>query len=414
MNFSINKVDGRVWFLVINIAVSLAGFAKAFVFMSYLSLGELGVITLVNSSILLVSLCQLGLLNGGYRIFSLGDSPHEERINNTIYSYFLILFALIVFIMLLNSFFGLGFSSLYLIIGGGAGIAALGQNWLTNMFIAKARYKSLNTLNLSTAFLSIVSLIFVPLFKLQGALVVVAAPPFAFVIIGLLYFKTMRPTAFTLRTRNLSMILVSGFIPFLTGIFDAINLQLHNWTIGGVLGKEALGELYLLSVFTLVFRLIPKSLNNLFFPPAMRFFKKGFRKKLKNHLRTYYLWILIYIVISMCVMVFFLEPLIGIAFPKHLVGIKYIYISFPGLAAILLVAPMALLFNASLRLRPLLYAYGLSSLINVAALYLFWKSSLLSLESIVTLKVFLGIFILTFIFISFLKFKNEITGFYRK
>ena len=84
-------------FILINIAVAFLGFTRSFVFIEFLNLEELGLITLVQTGAMFVGFFQIGLINGGYRIIALQKTHLSEKTNNVIFSYFGVLF---VFLML--------------------------------------------------------------------------------------------------------------------------------------------------------------------------------------------------------------------------------------------------------------------------------------------------------------------------
>ena len=74
-----------------NIFVSSVGFIRSFLFMRWLDNNELGIISLVQTVMLFLSLFQIGLVNGGYRIFALDKAEQQLDINNVLFSYFALL-----------------------------------------------------------------------------------------------------------------------------------------------------------------------------------------------------------------------------------------------------------------------------------------------------------------------------------
>ena len=338
-NLKIN-INAKIAYVIINIVVGFLGFLKAFVFLTYFNFVELGVITLLNTTIMLVSIFQLGLLNGGYRIYSIGDVKEIKNINNTINTYFLILSVGLILYISISYLLEFKINPVYVIIGGFTGVATLSKNWLTNMLIAKSRLKELNKLNVITNFISVLFLILIPYFNLVGAIVTIVVPSFLFLTITFIKFKDFRPTEISFKRSDIRLILISGFIPFLAGIFDQINIQIQNWSIKGVLSEEYLGKFYLVSLYIVLFMLIPKSLNNLFFPKAMRLYNQKEYPKLRIHLKKYYISLLSYIIPVVLLTIYVMKPVIAFFFPEHLIGIRYVHIVLPGMLAILLSAPM--------------------------------------------------------------------------
>jgi len=67
-------------FILINILTSFLKFVRSFVFMKFLNFSDLGMITIISTIMSLFGMFQFGLLNGGYRIFSLRKPKEEEDI----------------------------------------------------------------------------------------------------------------------------------------------------------------------------------------------------------------------------------------------------------------------------------------------------------------------------------------------
>ena len=78
-------------YVAINIGVSVVGFLKSMLFMRWLGMEELGIISLAQTIMSFISIFQIGLLNGGYRIFSLDRAEEQRNINNLIFSYIAVL-----------------------------------------------------------------------------------------------------------------------------------------------------------------------------------------------------------------------------------------------------------------------------------------------------------------------------------
>lgn len=408
MNLANLKINVNVAYVIINITVGCVGFLTAFVFMTYFNFTELGIITILKTTIMLVSLFQMGLINGGYRIYSLGDTKENEDINNTINSYFLIVATILTLYILVSFIFQLDINPVYVIIGGFTGITTLIKNWLTNMLIAKSRLRDLNILNVLTNFFCVLFLLLIPYFELIGAMIVIVVPPLLFSVITLIKYKELRPTAFSFKRKQIRVILISGFIPFLAGILDQVNIQVQNWSIKGVLTEEFLGKFYLVALYIILFMLLPKSLNNLFFPKAMQLYNQKKYSALRKLLKKYYISLLLYMVPAILLTLYVMKPLVAWIFPEHLIGVQYVYIVLPGMIALLLSAPIGLIYNASLKLTPMLMTYLISVLLNAGVLYIFWSMDIFNLENIAILKSAIGLFIFASFSCLYLYMKKQI------
>ena len=111
---------------------------------------------------MLVSLLQFGLLNGGYRLYSIGNKEDIKHVNDTINSYFLILTITILFIAVFSHLAKFKINYLYLLVGGFTGVATLSQNWLSNVLIAKSQLKKLNFYNTVTAITTLLLILLIP------------------------------------------------------------------------------------------------------------------------------------------------------------------------------------------------------------------------------------------------------------
>ena len=79
-----NENKDKLSFILINILSSLLKFVRSFVFMKFLNFHDLGLITIISTIMALFGMFQLGLLNGGYRIYSLKKPKAEEDVVNNL------------------------------------------------------------------------------------------------------------------------------------------------------------------------------------------------------------------------------------------------------------------------------------------------------------------------------------------
>lgn len=109
--------------------------------MRVLDLKELGIISLVQTIFMFVGLLQMGLLNGGYRIVSLGKNDELEKTNNSIYSYLAILLPLGILFCILSTLLNWidELSFILLIIAVIFGIFTLLNNWIHNALIGEQK-----------------------------------------------------------------------------------------------------------------------------------------------------------------------------------------------------------------------------------------------------------------------------------
>ena len=355
----------KLTFIIVNIIVSSLGFIRSFVFMRVLDFHELGVLTIIQTMIMLISMFQFGLINGGYRIFSLDKKEDNERINNLIFSYLALLTILFGAILFILSYLNIDFKYIFLVSAFGIGLISLLCNWLSNTLIAKQLIKELNGLNLFTAVISFAALPLAFYYKINGAILVLVIQPLLFVTLSLYRRIDLRPTYFIFNWTTIKWILKYGFIPFLTGIMGLINIQIERWSIVNWLSTEDLGRFYLVFLFSTLFVLIPNSINSLLFPNSMKLYASRNYSLLIKSISNYYKLLLGYIFITVVLTVFLMPTIITYLLPKHIQSISYVFYILPGLCLMILVDPISLIFNAAVKLRPMFWAYFTGIIVNL-------------------------------------------------
>ena len=385
-------------------------FIRSFVFMRYLDFESLGFITILNTFIAMLSMFQLGLLNGGYRIYSLGKENDNKKVNNTIFSYILLLSVVSFCVITLLDIFNIGIFNDYwvLLLGILGGMLNLSKNWLRNVYIAIAKLKQLNKLEFFTNFTVLFGLILIPFLGFKGAVIVILLQPFLFVLYTFSFNKNLRPTNYLFNLKTLKWILTFGFVPFLIGIFSQINIQIQTWSIVNFLSTEKLGQFYLASMFANVFMLAPISVNNLFFPPAVRAFAENRILDFKKILRNYSIFIVIYSILVFILLFTVIKPIVGILFPKHLIGVKYVYYMFPGLVFLIMLHPITLIYNSAVYFKPMFWGYFTSIIIFTCLLFFGYTENNFSLTWVAISTSLTAFYIFIFLSIGYFFNKSKI------
>lgn len=390
-------------YILINLFVSGVGFAKSFLFMKWLDMTELGIISLVQTVMLFVGLFQLGLLNGGYRIFALDKAEQQREINNLLFTYIgcLSFLGVLIWCILHVCNITLVLKSELLLVAFVCGILALTNNWLTNTLIGKGLISNINKVNTVSALISLLLLPLVMFFGIRGAIVVLISQPLIFVAITLFQNKSLRPTAFNFNLSLVRYILSFGFIPFISGIFTLVNLQIERWSIAEILGPDALGKYYLVFLYSTLFTLVPSSLNSLFFPKAVKAYEQGESIIFKRLIVRYTILLLLYIAFTLISSYTLLQPIIDYVFPQHASNTIYVFYLLPGLAAYLLCDPISLIMNSMVKLR-MMFISGLLSVITICiGVFITNYLSIFSLTGITLIKD-IAYFLVLFIYIAFL------------
>ncbi|MFW5803821.1 MAG: hypothetical protein ACOCWG_01160 [bacterium] len=344
-------------YVSLTIATTLIRFIKGFVLMKYLSLEDLGIITLIMAVMGLFSMLQIGFLNGGYRIYSENHKDSKD-VNNIIYSYFSIIISVIIFGIILMGFLGkLNVTELvFALLASFFGVLLVLNNWKRSVLISQKRISEVNKLKIAAIIVSFVFLFTVPVWGLYGAILVTFSIELVFYILAVWRTPDLLPTGFNFRFKQYKWVLSYGFLPFLSGVIIAYNMQLETWSIASFLSTEALGRFYLPRLYASLFLLIPVAVNQIFYPDVIKAYTKNDFSTVKRTIKNYFIVNGAVSFFILIITLLFIEKIIGIFVPKHLVGIPYVWLILPGLIIYSMRVPLDLLFYASNILRPFLWS----------------------------------------------------------
>ncbi len=407
---SIKNLSGHkqsINFIIINIFVAFLGFVRSFAFMRYLDFKELGILTLIQTGAMLIGFFQIGLINGGYRIVALQKSEQIEETNNVIFSYISLLAVFIAVLFFLGSIAGLFSERLIITLSIIIGLCMLINNWLSNTLIAIRDYRRINRANTISALVSLACLPLALIWGIYGGALCILAQPLVFSLIILLSGRAERPTEFIFSIPKIRKILHYGFIPFLSGLFFLLYVQIERWSVASFLGTTALGNLYLVFLITTLWILIPTSILNLFYPRAVIFYENKDLSGFKNIIVIHTFFVLGYCVFVSFLIFFFLKPLVALIFPQHSPFVKFAIYALPGLIFRSMADPISVVLNSIVRLKPLfwsdIYGLGLYSLL-IASLGLFHFFSLTTV--IISYNIYFA-FKFIFLSVSFMKLKKQ-------
>ena len=392
-------------FVAVNCFCSLGTILQYVLFMRFFEFRDMGTMTLFHTIITITGMTQLGLLNGGFRVLSQKSPYLEKRVNDTIFSFFGMVFVVAVLLLPL-ALIG-GWKMLLVSLGIAAGVMSMMKNWLTNVNIARANLAQLNWVNLATTLFSFLFFLLIPVAGVVGGLLVVAMLPISFCTIFLCWHREMRPDRPTLRLRMLKWLLYFGFVPFLTGVMTLINLEISNLGITFTLGKAELGKFSLVQLYTNCFMLIPTALALIFLPHMLRAQKKADQAAMTGYVRRYCLGVTLYVVLAAVGTLTMLPWVINLLFPKYLASLPYVNTVLPGLCLAVLCMPFGTILYVNLILRPVFGIYLVSVLMTAAGIVALYASSLMSLQMMALLKCFVSGFIALAIFVCFMIFRKN-------
>ena len=380
-------------FVAVNCFCTFGSVLQYMLFMRLFEFREMGIITLFHTVITLTGMTQIGLLNGGFRIFSQNMPLLEPRVNNTVFSFFGLVFFAALLLLPVHFVMPKTGSLIFVSAGIIVGCLTMMKTWLTNINIAHVNLTQLNWVNLITTCLSFLFFLLIPVLGVIGGMMVVTFIPLAFCLVFLCWHREMRPFRFTLKKRTVLWILYFGFVPFLTSIMTLINLEIGNLGIKFSLGTESLGKFALVQLYTNCFMLIPSSITLLFYPKMLLAYKSGDQAAMTRSCRLFVALDAAYVLCAAFGTFAVLPFFIRIFFPRYLVAIPFVYCVLPGLCVTVLFMAISTVLYVNLILRPVFFIYCCSVILTLAGILVLGFSDAMSLTRMALLKCFVSVFI---------------------
>lgn len=379
----LNKKE-LIWkqlYIISTIVLSVLGFVRSIFFVKIFSFTELGIVTLVLTGSLFIAFFQIGVINGGYRIVSIQNETINNKVTNVVFSYFLFLTILLFLALLVGLIFiktdntGLFFIVILL------GIIQLINNWISNILIGNCNYYILSISNFFSSLTYLLNVLFAIYFKLPGAIIGMILQPIIFIVIVYLNKRSAFPTKLDFDLKYFKYILSYGFIPFLTGIFFLLQIQIERFIINLLGGADFLGKMYLYFLITNLWGLLPSVINNLYFPKSIQAFHNGNHSEFKRLFYGYIFIVFGYSIICFLLILLIIPILVPIYIDKYTPYISLVLMAIPGLTFKILSDPFVLYFNSLNYQRPILlsdisslsiYIFALIALFALGKLDLKW------------------------------------------
>lgn len=360
-------------YIFITFLISAIGFLKSFVLLKFFDFDKLGIIALAQTFTSSISLMQIGVVTGGYRLFSYKKESLLIKINSAVFIFFIFLFFLLFLSgSLVSFFFDIGvnvlFCELFILIG----ISSLYSNWVICKLLGT---KNIKIVNKSQAVAAIVSL-FVTLsaywFGLLAVIVSLFLQPIIVIGVAYWFLPCLIPKLnFTSFKKYIKKIIGLGFVPYLTSAFTLLNSQLGRWLITFSLGTIILGKTFLPALFVVLVSVFPSAISSLYFPKIIENFELNKKENLFATLKNYIVILMIYYIFVSLATVLFANFLIKAFFPKHINSVSLIYAVLPSLLFIHLSGPAIFLFNAVKKFNHILIG-GLISVLSYFLILIFY------------------------------------------
>lgn len=343
-------------YIYITFITSAIGFLKTFILLNIFELDKLGLIALAQTFTSTISLMQIGVITGGYRLFSYKKESILKRINAAVFTFFLFLSALLLISgIVINNFFNTGMTTSVLLLLIIIGIISLYSNWVISKLLGTKNINVVNKVQMTSA---IISLLLVILANWLGLPIVYAALLLQpIIIIGVAYkiLPGLIPIFNYINFKKyITKIISLGFIPYLTSALTLFNSQLGRWLITFTLGTVILGKTFLPALFVVLVGVFPGAISSLFFPKIIENFELNRKDDLKRTLKKYFIILILYYLLVTVITFLFADMTIRVFLSKHYESVNLIYAILPSLIFFHLSGPAIFLFNALKRFNNIL------------------------------------------------------------
>jgi O-antigen/teichoic acid export membrane protein len=257
------------------------------------------------------------------------------------------------------------------------------RNWQTNQLIAAGRLRALNAINLSAALVSLLPLAFLGVAPLEACAATLVIYPLAFVVPAWIAAPGLRPRALALGGDTARAIMAAGFLVFLAGMLLQVNIQIERWYVTLELGVEALGHLFVATMFVTLLQLVPNALNAVFLPSAVAANSADDDAALRRTMRRYVGALAVYAAAAGLAVWLLAEPVLALLAPGYIPDLAYVYLIAPGALAITIAGAFGLGFVVVMRYRAMIAAYMLGTIaLALACLIAVASGGQLTLEGI--------------------------------
>ncbi|WP_146183135.1 lipopolysaccharide biosynthesis protein [Limnohabitans sp. Bal53] len=372
-------------YVLVTILVSLLAFARNLYFMTSLDLASLGQVTLMTTLIMLVGFAHVGLINGAYIQYAAGNRDVNRRIVALMATGVLILVPVAALAVWALPLAGTLSSVVWpgtLAFGLAAGIVTLASTWMNNALIADGHLGRSNLINVGAVLVSLVAAFFSTSNGLMAAWLSLLLQPLIIALGAMLLDPNLRIRSLGVDRQTLSLLFRLGLVPFLGGLAVLSMHQFERWSIAAILGPNALGEFYIVLMYSAFFGLIPTALLNVYFPQAKRAYVAKDLCQLTTFIRHHQRDLMLYFVLAVATTVLLMPSILARYLPQFTQNAALVYFALPGLILLTFRNIASMVLFSTAEMRPLLSA-GIGTLalfgLGLAGL---WAAGLFSLVNV--------------------------------
>lgn len=372
-------------YVLVTILVSLLAFARNLFFMKSLDLASLGQITLMTTLIMLVGFVHGGLINGAYLQYAAGDREINRHIVELMATGTLVLVPIAGALAWALQHWGALATVVWpgtLAFGLAAGIVTLASTWLNNALIADGHLGRSNLINVGAVLVSMVAAYFSTTYGLTAAWLSLLIQPLVIALGAMLLDSNLRVRSLGIRRDTLALLLRLGWVPFLGGLAVLSMQQFERWSIAATLGPKALGEFYLVLMYTAFFGLIPAALLNVYFPQTKRAFVANDQRQLNQFISHHQRDLMLYFGLAVAATVLLMPPTLARYLPAFAPHASLVYYALPGLLLLTFRNIASMVLFSTSNMRPLLMA-GIGTLVlSGLGLLGLWAAGIFTLANI--------------------------------
>lgn len=360
-------------FIYISFVSSVIGFLKSIICLKIFDFEILGLISLSQTFSSTISLMQIGIITGAYRLFAYKKPSILNKVNSAVFVFFVLLSSLLILIGLIIGLFNYKTLNIFLIIVFIViGILSLYSNWVICKLLGSKNIKTVNKVQIIAAIVSL-SLTFLA-FWIGFIAVVFSLLIQPLIIIGFTYFfipNLIPQFNFKFFVKYIKKIIHLGFIPYLTSALGIFNSQLGRWFITFSLGTIILGKTFLPALFVSLVGVFPGAISNLFFPKIIEKYETNDVYNLHEILKKQFYILLGYYLIIIIGTLICLKFIIKTFLPAHIESINLVYAIMPSVIFNHLSIPILTYFNATKNFKNILYGGGISTIIYLILLFIY-------------------------------------------
>ncbi|MEM7665447.1 MAG: hypothetical protein AAF250_06280 [Pseudomonadota bacterium] len=382
------SLNSRSAFIAFGLVVNVLLLLRSLILMTVLDYAELGLIALVQSTVLVIGMLHFGLLNGGYRLLCHANDRYRQRIIDLAWSVFAIVAGLIA-LTLAATAIALDNTELRWIAALTAlgGMATLLRSWMTNEMVSVGK---LAAANIISAVATLASLAALPFLEIHPALVAtgsIVLHPIVFVMLAMVSGEVLRPRQWRFQKRLLKLIMRIGAVVFVAGLTVQLNTQMDRWFVTTELGLDQLGRLYLAFLFITLFQMFPTLLQQAFLPRIIQAWKGKQVPELRAELRNYLLLVTAYCLAAALAVWLIAPPLVELVLPEYVADLRWVNLLMPGLIAFTIAAGFTFVFFTVVDFTWYLVAFVVGTLATVVSLGAAWLGGYaLDLDGVIVLR----------------------------